>query len=78
MVGFMQNYEIRILKGNNGPITYAEPAWSDEAAVQDAKRLAREQDGSKSGGTMSVCSSATANRLCLGDLILGMEVCILP
>jgi hypothetical protein len=43
--GLMQNYEIRILKSNNGPITYAEPAWSDEAAVQDAKRLAKEQDG---------------------------------
>jgi hypothetical protein len=43
--GLMRSYEIRILKGNNGPITYAEPAWSDEAAVQDAKRLAKEQDG---------------------------------
>jgi len=43
--GFMQNYEIRILKPNTGPIIFAEPQWSDSAAVQHAKRLAKEQDG---------------------------------
>ena len=41
----MQNYEIRILKRNNGPITYAEPQWCDSAAVERGKHLALEQDG---------------------------------
>ena len=45
MVGFVQNYEIRILKANSGPITFAEAELSDEAAVHHAKRLTKEQDG---------------------------------
>lgn len=40
----MDDYEIRITRGNGGPIHYMGPQLNDQAAVRQATRLSREQD----------------------------------
>jgi hypothetical protein len=40
----MDDYEIRITRGNSGPVHYVGPQLNDQAAVRLATLLSREQD----------------------------------
>ncbi len=41
----MDDYEIRITRGNGSPIHYTGPQVNDQTAVRQATLLTREQDG---------------------------------